>query len=622
MTVIRMSGEIFQPMDISGDSDFTKLNPLLCLLCREQYEDPCMFNCYHSFCAHCLRGRAFDGKMACPLCNAVTILKEGACVPPSDPLLKFLVESSTEEERAECANCDSNKVHMFFCNTCSQPLCDICREETHKAKMFARHEIILLSKKTKEVHKRCALHGEQYIMFSTEKKVMLCINCFRDMKVESRAHCVDLETAYKQGCNKLDQAVQSIQDLQNTVKEGIQVLQSLLVEIRQNSEAEKDAINQLYDSMQQRITEKKKELLEEVKRQYQVKEKLFKAQLLNLNTLLPTLHVNLVTCSAFCSSANKFEFLNLSFALMERLHSIAQKQHPLRPTQGSQINTDHKNEYAKCLETVLFPNLRREFSSSSNGNGCSTPNIRLEINKVPSNSNYPNPASLIYNLNFSNQRRSNTHNNSIIKFVDAKGPFADHCSDFDIVHRDLLQKLEKLKIEAQELHRDMTLRRCLAKKTVITDLRNIVTFLGEQLHQHYANLEHKQTGLEKHWEDSVQRIANEQELYQAQLNDVNRLKQECERLSTIVVQLSSFVSSISAVTERIAPKLGQSSKDADHENQIHALFEQINTMTTPDSQHRHSGIAATNCNTVLCKTEKVPSRIQYQELRTENVSKK
>ena len=48
-----------------------------------------------------------------------------------------------------------NKGHMFFCNTCSQPLCDLCREETHKAKMFARHEIILLSKKTKEVHKRC-----------------------------------------------------------------------------------------------------------------------------------------------------------------------------------------------------------------------------------------------------------------------------------------------------------------------------------------------------------------------------------------------------------------------------------------------------------------------------------
>lgn len=27
-----------------------------------------------------------------------------------------------------------------------------------------------------------ALHEEPYIMFSTEKKSMLCINCFRDMQ--------------------------------------------------------------------------------------------------------------------------------------------------------------------------------------------------------------------------------------------------------------------------------------------------------------------------------------------------------------------------------------------------------------------------------------------------------
>lgn len=82
-----------------------------------------------------------------------------------------------------------------------------------------------------------ALHEEFYIMFSTEKKSMLCINCFRDMPVwvrllsltgvgsfffykiviklfcgdfiyrESRAHCIDIETAYMQGCEKLDQAV-------------------------------------------------------------------------------------------------------------------------------------------------------------------------------------------------------------------------------------------------------------------------------------------------------------------------------------------------------------------------------------------------------------------------------
>lgn len=113
---------------------------------------------------------------------------------------------------------------MYYCNTCNQPLCGNCREATHKAKMFARHEIVSLAKRTKEAHKKCgthcallmylmfnksrdnvgeivclditincftpealylytALHEELYIMFSTEKKSMLCINCFRDMPV-------------------------------------------------------------------------------------------------------------------------------------------------------------------------------------------------------------------------------------------------------------------------------------------------------------------------------------------------------------------------------------------------------------------------------------------------------
>lgn len=44
---------------------------------------------------------------------------------------------------------------MFFCNTCSQALCLHCRTETHKAKMFASHDVINLSKRTKEVHREC-----------------------------------------------------------------------------------------------------------------------------------------------------------------------------------------------------------------------------------------------------------------------------------------------------------------------------------------------------------------------------------------------------------------------------------------------------------------------------------
>ena len=44
-------------------------NPLLCLLCNQAFQNPCLLSCYHTFCAACLKGRAVDGKLACPICG-------------------------------------------------------------------------------------------------------------------------------------------------------------------------------------------------------------------------------------------------------------------------------------------------------------------------------------------------------------------------------------------------------------------------------------------------------------------------------------------------------------------------------------------------------------------------
>jgi hypothetical protein len=44
-------------------------NPLLCLMCNQAFQNPCLLACYHTFCAVCLRGRAVDGKLACPMCG-------------------------------------------------------------------------------------------------------------------------------------------------------------------------------------------------------------------------------------------------------------------------------------------------------------------------------------------------------------------------------------------------------------------------------------------------------------------------------------------------------------------------------------------------------------------------
>lgn len=113
----------------------------------------------------------------------------------------------------------------------------------------------------------CAkLHSEPYIVFSTDKKSLLCIRCFRDMQRESRAHCVDLESAYVQGCERLEQAVLAVKALQTATKEAIALLQAMVEEVRHSAAEEEAAIHALFGSMQDRLAERKALLLQTVQR--------------------------------------------------------------------------------------------------------------------------------------------------------------------------------------------------------------------------------------------------------------------------------------------------------------------------------------------------------------------
>lgn len=571
---------------VDDGSVSTSRNPLFCYLCNEPYQEPRILACFHSFCAHCLRGRAVDGKISCPLCGLPTHLKDGATLPPVDLLLKFMVESTTEE-RAQCANCDSISIKMFFCNTCMQPLCSQCREETHRAKMFSTHDMVLLTKRAREVHKKCSLHEEPYIMFSSEKKIMLCINCFRDMRIESRGHCLDLETAYKQSCKKLDLRVQAFRELQNSVREGILLFRALLDEIKVNAEKERAAIMDLHNMLIEKILETKQCLLDKVESQYLAKEETFRSQLASLSALLPTLHVHLVISSAFSSSANKFEFLDLAYVLMERLKSLVQKQHPLHPTHSGQIDTSYKSEFYKSLEPLLYiPLQRNNLSTSSTATSTSAMNANCNAN-ISGAPCPTSPAGQGHKL--TPTRRPNGLQGAKVRFIDAKGSFAEHCKEFENAHRDLLHRFEHMKCQCQELQRDLTMRRCLAKKAEVSKLSEKIQLVQEQLDCHYGTLENKLPALEKHWEESLDRICNEQDLYQAQLQDVMRLKNECQQLKVIASQLTSFVSSIAAVTERLAPKLGQSLQSSDQEQQLASILEEI-IAVQPDSQQRVDAI--------------------------------
>ncbi|XP_073652964.1 RING finger protein 207 isoform X4 [Tursiops truncatus] len=490
-----MSGAIFAPLEGPGALDAASGPPLVCPLCRAQYEHPCLLDCFHDFCAGCLRGRTADGRLACPLCQHQTVVKGPSGLPPVDRLLQFLVDSSGDGmDVVRCANCDQecgkqDAETTYFCNTCGQPLCARCRDETHRARMFARHDIVALGQRSRDVLQKCTLHAEPYIMFSTDKKSLLCIRCFRDMQGESRAHCVDLESAYVQGCERLQQAMLAVKALQTATGEAIALLQAMVDEVRRSAADEEAAIHALFGSMQDKLAERKALLLQAVQSQYEEKDKAFKEQLSHLATLLPTLQVHLAICSSFLSLANKAEFLDLGYELVERLQGIVTRPHRLRPAQSSKIASDHRAEFARCLEPLLLLGPRR---AAGAGGGTSTSLPRLAGGSGPKVLMGPSCPSPVGKMLGSPVQKPTLHRSISTKVLLAEGddsPFTEHCRHFENSYRRLQAEMQNLKDQVQELHRDLTKHHSLIKAEIMGDILHKSLQVDTQIALEYASVE-------------------------------------------------------------------------------------------------------------------------------------
>ncbi|XP_017509316.2 RING finger protein 207 isoform X8 [Manis javanica] len=620
-----MSGAIFAPQEGPGSLDAVSGHPLICPLCHAQYERPCLMDCFHDFCAGCLRGRATDGRLACPLCQHQTVVKGPSGLPPVDRLLQFLVDSSGDgTEDAETT---------YFCNTCGQPLCARCRDETHRARMFARHDIVALGQRSRDVLQKCTLHAEPYIMFSTDKKSLLCIRCFRDMQGESRAHCVDLESAYVQGCERLEQAVLAVKALQTATREAIVLLQAMVEEVRRSAAEEEASIHALFSSMQDTLAERKALLLQAVQRalpgsggvsgpplgdeaaclfpsQYEEKDKAFKEQLSHLATLLPTLQVHLVICSSFLSLANKAEFLDLGYELMERLHGVVSRPHRLQPAQSSKIASDHCAEFARCLEPLLLLGPHPTAGTGGGANvlaGGSGP-------KVLVGPSCPSPVGKTVG---SPVPKPTLHRSISTKVLLAEGedtPFTEHCRHYEDSYQLLQAEMQSLKDQVQELHRDLTRHHALIKAEIMGGILHKSLQVDVQIASEYASVEGMRAVFQEIWEESYQRVANEQEIYEAQLRDLLQLKQENAYLTTITKQITPYIRSIAKVKERLEPRF-QAPVDEQQSEHLQSMYDSMNE----EAQARNDPVSVkekrektseprANSQTLSTPTEEAPLR--------------
>ena len=177
---------------------------LTCTVCLDNFKEPKVLRCCHTFCKSCLERILEKAKvktnLVCPQCRAEHT------VPPNGPegfltdfsLLSELSKSLTSESDVEsprsvdvCGECDSSDVAVAFCCVCRSYLCSACSGIHTKLKHFRNHKVTSLECLGQEVVSEdetitlyCREHLEPLKVFCKTCQLLVCCQCIAESHAE------------------------------------------------------------------------------------------------------------------------------------------------------------------------------------------------------------------------------------------------------------------------------------------------------------------------------------------------------------------------------------------------------------------------------------------------------
>ena len=170
---------------------------LTCTVCLDNFKEPKVLRCCHTFCKSCLERILEKAKvktnLVCPQCRSEHT------VPPNGPegfLTDFSLlrgpkeieppKSETGRSHDICGECDSSDTAVAFCTECQSYLCSSCASIHKKLKHFRNHKVTSLESLDYEEVKAqasattlyCREHHEEPLkVFCLTCQVLVCLHC-------------------------------------------------------------------------------------------------------------------------------------------------------------------------------------------------------------------------------------------------------------------------------------------------------------------------------------------------------------------------------------------------------------------------------------------------------------
>ncbi|XP_070556580.1 tripartite motif-containing protein 2-like [Ptychodera flava] len=255
---------------------------LTCPICLEQYKNPKILPCYHTFCQQCLEKLVEKtGSLNCPNCQKSVQLPEDRVAGLDNnfnmnSMLEFVkkrAEEVSHQSERKCEFCEETEASVF-CVDCEQYYCEVCSEKIHKKmKRAAMHEILTVEEYKKGKSKRqhgkatanCTVHPNNEIKYYCNTcRIPICSECtIIDHRAPDHNHRYLQEVADE--CNKeLSVLVEKLKVKAREVDQSTAVVKDACKKVIEQCMVNKQKVRKQKDALIDKIEKEERKLIEKL----------------------------------------------------------------------------------------------------------------------------------------------------------------------------------------------------------------------------------------------------------------------------------------------------------------------------------------------------------------------
>ena len=363
---------------------------LTCPLCLEQFTNPKILPCSHSFCLDCLEGMApelIEGNrcLPCPTCRSpYPNPDEGlASLPPSFVINNLsevydLMKKVSGDQQASCDNCNKTNANRY-CKQCGKFLCTGCLHHHDNWKPNAGHQTLSLEEVANtayhvphskpEATDNCIDHNKPLEIFCETCEELICDDCTVE-KHKDHDYDVVIDT-YKKHRGILEKS--SLQPLNQQYDRLTQDKTSLInrkKEITQQGEMTKENIHHTIDQLKRILDETERNLTGEVDVAVQYKVNVLDHQIKKVGTALSQVRECRDHVEQSLKVGTPQQVLSTKLQIMSHTESVIKTVkdktfQPLEPADIELVKSDKINEIHKNIVKVKHTSLASSKVSAS-----------------------------------------------------------------------------------------------------------------------------------------------------------------------------------------------------------------------------------------------------------------